>query len=396
MGLTQHKHAEQNVEMLVNLLLLRGNIGKPGAGICPIRGHSNVQGQRTVGISDNPALVPTQKLKELYNFEPPVRPGLKTVEVCKAILEDRIDGFISLGGNFVRAAPETERLEMHRRNIGLTVEIATKLNRSHLVTGRVAYLLPCLGRIEIDMQRSGAQSVSMEDSTACIHGSRGQTQPASAGLLSEPRIVAELAKATLEPNARVPWDAWVDDYSKVRDAIEATYPEQFTDFNARMFTPGGFARPIAARGRVWNTSTGKANFQPPRTLRADGFDDGVIEPDALRLITLRSNDQFNTTIYGFDDRFRGVAGTRQVLFVNGIDMARLGLVEAQKVTLLSAAGDGIERRVTDLRIIRYAIPSGCVAGYYPELNPLVPLDHHADVSKVPAYKSVPVRLLPQN
>jgi molybdopterin-dependent oxidoreductase alpha subunit len=390
MGLTQHRHGVENVQMVVNLLLLRGNIGRSGAGVCPVRGHSNVQGQRTVGISDNPALVPLDRLQAQYGFEPPREPGLKTVDACRAILEGGIRAFVSLGGNFIRAIPETGPMEAAWKRLELSVQIATKLNRSHLVTGQASYLLPCLGRIEIDRQASGEQTVSMEDSTTCIHGSRGQVEPASPSLLSEARIVAELAKASLPSNPLLPWDDWVSDYGKVRDAIESTYPDQFKDFNKRLFVPGGFPRPVPARQRQWKTKNGKANFKVPRAHHADGFDDPRVQPGALRLITLRSNDQFNTTVYGYDDRFRGIQGTRDILFMNAADIERLGLAEADIISLRSAADDGIERRKDGLRIVPYAIPAGCVGGYYPELNVLVPLWHHAEGSKVPASKSVPV------
>ena len=260
MGLTQHRRGTETVRMLANLLLLRGNIGKPGAGICPVRGHSNVQGQRTVGISEKPELVPLDRLKELYGFEPPREKGLNTVEACHGILDGSVRAFIGLGGNFLRAVPDTERMEPAWQKQRLTVQISTKLNRSHLVNGAVAYILPCLGRIEIDRQASGPQAVSMEDSTSCFHGSRGVADPVSAHVRSEPWIVAGIAKATLEPNPRVDWDAWVGDYARVREAIEATYPDVFQGLNGRMFTPGGLKKPLPARERTWKTDTGKANF----------------------------------------------------------------------------------------------------------------------------------------
>lgn len=390
MGLTQHHFGEHNVHMVANLLLLRGNVGKPGAGLCPVRGHSNVQGQRTVGIADDPTLVPLDRLAEQYGFEPPRKPGLKTVDVCEGVLAGTVKAFIGLGGNFIRAIPDTARMEKAWRTQRLTVQIATKLNRSHLVNGEVAYLLPCLGRIERDVQNGKPQAVSTEDSTSCIHGSLGKHPPISEHLLSETKIVAELAKATLPPNPRVDWDAWVADYSKIRDAIEQTYPGQFKDYNQRMWTPGGFHRPNAARQREWKTDTGKANFIVPPCLSATGFDDA---PNRLRLITLRSNDQFNTTIYGYDDRFRGVHGTRMIVFMNAADIARLNLRDGQLVTLVSDAGDDVERKVRGLRLVAYDIPTGCIGGYYPECNPLIPLWHHAQESKTPASKSVPVRVV---
>ncbi|MGQ0699724.1 MAG: FdhF/YdeP family oxidoreductase [Panacagrimonas sp.] len=388
MGLTQHREGVETVQMLMNLLLLRGNIGKPGAGVCPVRGHSNVQGQRTVGITEKPELAPLDRLSELYGFEPPREKGMATVASCKAIMQGEVRAFVALGGNFLRAVPETGAMEIAWRKQRLTVGIATKLNRSHVLHGEIAYLLPCLGRIETDVQAGGEQVVSTEDSTACIHGSRGRAAPASKHLLSELKIVAELAKATLDPNPKVDWDAWSGDYGSVRDAIERTWPEQFRDFNARLFTPGGFPRPLPARDRIWNTDSGKAQFIVP-THWPPQVD---ADPAVLRLMTLRSNDQFNTTIYGFHDRFRGVSGTRLVVFMNRIDMDRLQLAEAQSVSLITAVADGVHREVHDLRVTPYDIPVGCVGGYFPECNPLMPVDHHAEGSMVPAAKSIPVRV----
>jgi molybdopterin-dependent oxidoreductase alpha subunit len=389
MGITQHKYGVQAVKMLVNLLLLRGNIGKPGAGICPVRGHSNVQGQRTVGITEKTKLAPLDKLAELYGFEPPREDGLATVDACKAIIEGEVKGFIALGGNFVRAIPERRLMEEAWRRLRLSVQIATKLNRSHLIPGEVTYLLPCLGRIEIDEQATGPQAVSVEDSTTCIHGSRGRRERVGEEVRSEPAIVAGMAKATLPRNPKVDWDAWVGDYSLVRDAIERTYPDQFKDFNARMFTPGGFPRPVGARERVWKTPNGKANFTVPTTLSAAAEH----APDAYELITLRADGQFNTTIYNYDDRFRGVYKSRMVVFVNPDDMVALDLSEGDAVTLVTAADDGVDRRLTGLRVVPYDIPRRCIAGYYPECNQLIPLWHHAEGSKVPAAKSVPVRIV---
>ena len=392
MGLTQHRRGTETVQMLVNLMLLRGHIGRPGAGICPVRGHSNVQGQRTVGIADEPSLVPLDKLKDLYGFEPPREKGLNTVETCEGVLDGSVKAFVGLGGNFVRAVPDTGRMEEAWRALRLTVQISTKLNRSHLVHGAVSYILPCLGRIEVDVQESGPQAVSMEDSTSCFHGSRGVAPPVSAHVRSEPWIVAELAKATLPPNPKVDWDAWVADYARVRDAIEATYPEKFESFNARLFTPGGLHKPLAARARRWETETGKANFVlPPDGLEEDP-DMESRGRDVLDLITLRSNDQFNTTVYGYHDRFRGVKGTRHVLFMNENDMERLQLRDGESVDVATEAADEFVRAVKGLRIVRYDIPEGNCAGYYPELNVLIPLWHHDVQAKVPAAKAIPVRI----
>lgn len=391
MGLTQHRRGVENVQMVCNLLLLRGNIGKPGAGPCPVRGHSNVQGQRTVGMTEKPELAPLDKLEELYRFTAPRTKGLNTVEACEGILDGSVKAFVGLGGNFIRAVPDTDRIEPAWTRLRLTVQIATKLNRNHLVHGEVAYVLPCLGRIEIDRQASGEQAVSMEDSTGCFHGSRGQVAPASDKLLSEAAIVAGIAKATLAPNPMVDWDAWVGDYSKVRDAIEATYPDIFRDFNERMWTPGGFHRPLPAANRIWKTETKKANFIVPGSLKEDD-DLHFSGQNVLRLMTLRTDDQFNTTIYSLNDRFRGIYGTRMVLLMNANDIERLGLVSGETVSARTVSQDGIERRVDGFRVTPYDIPAGCVAGYYPECNPLVPLSHHAKGSKVPASKSIPIEL----
>ena len=391
MGLTQHRKGVQNVQMLSNLLLLRGNIGRPGAGICPVRGHSNVQGQRTVGITEKPELAPLDKLAELYAFEPPRKKGLNTVEACEGVIDGSVRGFIGLGGNFVRAVPETARVEAAWRRLRLTVNVATKLNRSHLIHGEVSYLLPCLGRIEIDRQASGEQTVALEDSTGFMHASKGVAAPAEATLQSEAAIIAGIAQATLAPNPKVPWKKWVGDYALVRSAIEATYPELFRDFERRFRIPGGFQRPIPARERIWKTSTGKANFMVVQSLVADP-DTPEAGPEVLRLMTMRSDDQFNTTIYSLDDRFRGIYGTRKVLLMNRDDIERLGFTEGASVTASTAVDDGQLREVSGLRLTGFDIPAGCLAGYYPECNPLIPLTHHAEQSMVPAAKSIPVRL----
>jgi len=388
MGLTQHRNGVQNVAMIVNLLLMRGNIGKPGAGVCPVRGHSNVQGQRTVGITEKPELAPLDKLEEQYAFTAPRETGMNTVEACEAILERGVQAFIGLGGNFVRAVPERGLMEAAWREIPLTVQIATKLNRNHVIHGKASYILPCLGRIEIDRQAGGPQDVTVEDSTGCMHGSRGRAEPVAATLLSEPAIVAGIAKATLEANPRVDWDRWVGNYGLVREAIAETYPDIFHDFNARMWTPGGFRRPIGAAHRVWKTESGKAHFTAPEGLAGDP--DLTGRPATMRLFTVRSDGQFNTTIYNYDDHFRGVQGSRMVLFMARADMAKHALREGELVSLRTAADDGVERRVAGLAVVPYDVPEGCLAGYYPELNALIPLWHHAKESKVPAAKAIDV------
>jgi molybdopterin-dependent oxidoreductase alpha subunit len=391
MGLTQHKKGVETVQMLVNVALLRGNIGRPGAGICPVRGHSNVQGQRTVGITEKPEQVPAEKLKQLFGIDTPQKKGLNTVEACEKIISGDVKAVILLGGNLVRAVPEHCLIDPAWRKLRLTVQILTKLNRTALVHGEASYILPCLGRIEIDHQASGPQAVSMEDSTGCMHGSRGQVKPASPHLLSEARIVAELAKATVPAGSTIPWDDWVGDYSKVRDAIAQTYPEIFHDFNARLWTPGGFHRPIGARKREWKTKTGKANFITPTSLSTD-IEIAPEQRDVVQLMTLRSNGQFNTTVYSYDDRFRGIYGSRHVVLMHQNDIDRFNLKEGDMVALTTAVDDGVERSVSGLQVVAYNIPEGCIAGYYPECNPLIPLWHHAEKAKVPAAKSIPVRV----
>ena len=392
MGLTQHVKGVDNVRMLVNLLLLKGNIGKPGAGPCPVRGHSNVQGQRTVGITEKTELAPVEKLKELYGFDPPTEKGLDTVEACRGIIDGTVKAFVSLGGNFARAVPETELVEEGWARMDLSVQIATKLNRSHLIPAAGdTWLLPCLGRIERDLQASGPQRVTMEDSTSVIHPSFGKVEPASPHLLSEPAIVAGIATATLPSNPQVRWDEWVGDYALVRDEIAKAFPQFFARFNERLAAEkSGFWKGNKASGREWDTPSKKAEFLVPAELNATGF--GEAE-GRFRLLTLRSNDQFNTTIYGYSDRFRGINGTRQVVLMNPQDIARAGVTAGQKITLATDAGDNRDRRVGNLIVVEYNVPPGCIAAYYPECNPLIPLSHHAEESHVPAAKSVPVRIV---
>ena len=391
MGLTQHREGVANVQMVANLLLLGGHIGVPGAGILPVRGHSNVQGQRTVGITEKPEMVPADKIKALYGFDIPKEKGLTAVETCQGLLDGSVEAIVSLGGNLLRAVPDGERIEAAWRRLPVSVHIATKLNRTHLIHGEAAWLLPCLGRSEIDRQAGGEQAVSMEDSTGCMHGSRGVAEPASDRLLSEPAIVAGLAKALVGERSSIPWDEWVGDYRLVRRAIERTYPEIFHDFEARMWQPGGFHRPLPACHREWKTDNGKANFLFPDQLEEDTDLDARGE-DVIRLTTVRSFDQFNTTVYGYHDRFRGIHGTRQILMMNRADIQRLGFADGTLVRATTVAGDGPPRQVGNLRLVAYDIPPGCAAGYFPELNPLVPLWHHAKGSQVPAYKSIPIRL----
>ncbi|SHI30920.1 FdhF/YdeP family oxidoreductase [Wenxinia saemankumensis] len=387
MGLTQHAHGSWNIGMLTNLLLLRGNIGKTGAGMCPVRGHSNVQGQRTVGIAEKTKLVPMDRLRDLFGFEPPEKDGMHVVDAAEAMTEGRLSAMLCLGGNLVRALPERDRIEAAWEKLPLTVMISTKLNRSHLFPGRNAWILPCLARSEEDMQESGNQWITIEDSFSCIHGSQGRRTPASRQLRSELEITALLGKAIAGLTDRLRWDEWIADYGRVRDLIEATYPEDFRDFNARMNEPGGFWRGNPAHDRVWKTESGKAEFTIPDKLNAMDFDD---EPGRYRLLTMRSNDQFNTTIYGYSDRFRGIEGTRDVLLMNAADMEEAGLSHGDRVALV--ADGGIAARLGGLEVVTFELPRGTVGSYYPECNVLVPIGHHDRLSKTPASKSVAVRI----
>ena len=389
MGLTQQAHGHLNVAMLVNLLLMRGNIGRLGAGICPVRGHSNVQGQRTVGIAEKVALIPVAKLETLFGFKPPADDGMNIVEATEALFAGKVKAFICLGGNLLRAIPDQTRLEAAWPSQDLTVMVSTKLNRSHLFPGKTAFILPCLGRAEIDEQATGNQTVSVEDSFSNISGSIGRRKPVSDFVKSELAIVAGIAKATLSPNPKVRWDDWTDDYSLVRNLIEKTYPEDFRDYNGRLFTPGGFYRGNAAHERIWNTESKKADFTTPNVLRANGFDDA---PGRFRLVTIRSNDQFNTTIYGYSDRFRGVEGTRDVVLMHPDDIIAAGLRPGDRARLTTDVEDGHLRTLGGLAVTPFDIPRGTIAAYYPECNVLVPVAHHDQLSKTPASKSVPVTL----
>ena len=389
MGLTQQAHGHLNVAMLVNLLLMRGNIGRLGAGICPVRGHSNVQGQRTVGIAEKVNLIPVAKLKTLFGFDPPMDNGMNIVEATEALFAGKVKAFICLGGNLLRAIPDQKRLEDAWPAQDLTVMVSTKLNRSHLFPGRTAFILPCLGRAEIDEQSSGNQTVTIEDSFSNISGSIGRRKPVSDFVKSELAIVAGIAKATLPPNPKVTWDAWTGDYGLVRDLIEKTYPDDFRDYNARMFNLGGFYRGNAAHERIWNTESKKADFTTPDMLHANGFDDA---PGRYRLITIRSNDQFNTTIYGYSDRFRGIEGTRDIVLMNPEDIAAAGLRAGEAARLTTDVDDGHLRTLGGLTVTPFDIPRGTIAAYYPECNVLVPVAHHDQLSKTPASKSVPVKI----
>ncbi|SEC61172.1 oxidoreductase alpha (molybdopterin) subunit [Streptomyces misionensis] len=386
MGLTQHKHSVPTIREVVNFLLLRGNIGRPGAGVCPVRGHSNVQGDRTMGIFERPAPGFLDALEAEFGFAPPREHGYDVVRAIRALRDGEAKVFFAMGGNFVSASPDTEVTEAAMRRARLTVHVSTKLNRSHTVTGARALILPTLGRTERDVQASGEQFVTVEDSMGMVHASRGRLAPASAHLLSEPAIVCRMARAVLGERSVVPWEEFEKDYAAIRDRIGRVIPG-FADFNARVARPGGFALPHAPRDeRRFPTATGKANFT------AAPVEFPELPAGRLLLQTLRSHDQYNTTIYGLDDRYRGIKGGRRVVLVHPEDARALGFAEGAYVDLVGEWRDGVERRAPGFRVVLYPTARGCAAAYYPETNVLVPLDATADTSNTPASKSVIVRL----
>jgi molybdopterin-dependent oxidoreductase alpha subunit len=388
MGLTQHKHSVPTIREIVNVLLLGGNIGRPGAGVCPVRGHSNVQGDRTMGIFERPAPAFLDALEKEFGFAPPRHHGYDVVRAIRALRDGTAKVFFAMGGNFVAASPDTDVTEAAMRKARLTVHVSTKLNRSHTVTGARALILPTLGRTDKDRQAAGPQFVTVEDSMGMVHASRGNLTPASPHLLSEPAIVCRLATAVLGPDHTVPWADFEQDYDLIRDRIAAVVPG-FDDFNTRVRHPGGFTLPHAPRdSRTFPTATGKANFT------AAPVEYPHVPDGRLLLQTLRSHDQYNTTIYGLDDRYRGIKGGRRVVLLHPDDAAAAGLSDGDLTDLVSEWTDGTERRAEGFRVVHYPTPRGCAAAYYPETNVLVPLDHTADTSNTPASKSVVIRLDP--
>ena len=389
MGLTQHRDSSQTVQQLVNLLLLKGNIGRAGAGICPLRGHSNVQGNRTVGIWEKPSAAMLDSIRDVFGFEPPRAHGHTVIEAIAAMERGEAKVFVGLGGNFAVAAPDPVRTFAAMRKLDFAAHVATKPNRTHLLVGKAALLLPCLGRTELDMRAGVRQSVTVEDSMSMVHASRGLNPPASEHLLSEPAIVAGIATATFGQDPLIDWPGLADDYDAIRDLIARVFPAAFEGYNDKVRVPGGFRLPVAPSDRVWKTATGKANFLvfDPR-----GGDPRRGDPDVLILTTLRSNDQYNTTIYGHNDRYRGVFGRRDVVFANPDDMARMGLAEGDLIDLGAAFDESGERVVRAFTIVARDIPPGCLAAYYPETNVVIALDDHDQRSGTPAYKSAPVRV----
>lgn len=388
MGLTQHKNAVGNIQEIVNLMMLRGQLGKPGAGLCPVRGHSNVQGDRTMGIWEQPSEEFLNKLGAEFNFEPPRRHGYDTVHAMQAMHEEKAKVFFALGGNFLSATPDTEYTAEALRRCRLTAHVSTKLNRAHLITGNQALILPCLGRTEIDQQASGPQFVTTENSMAVVEEWRGTLEPASENLLSEPAIVAGVAKATLASRSPdgvgIDWDSLIADYDRIRDRIEHVVPG-FENYNERVRNPGGFYLPNPIRKLEFKTQDGKAHFT------VHPLPDIKLGPDQFLMMTMRSHDQFNTTIYGLDDRYRGIQGGRRVVFLNPDDIRLSKFTDGQTVDLVSHF-DGEERVACCFRIVPYNIPRRCAATYFPEANVLVPVNYFADKSHTPASKSVVISI----
>ena len=387
MGITQHVRGTANVQQIANLLLLRGNMGKPGAGICPLRGHSNVQGDRSVGITEKPTAAMLERIESRFGFAPPREHGHDAIRAMQAIIAGRSKALVCLGGNLAVAMSDTTRCLAGLRNLDLAVHIGTKLNRSHLMVAKQTFLLPCLGRTELDQQASGPQAITVEDSMSMVHASRGRLPPASPLLRSEPAIVAGIAAASL-PSSNVPWMEMIDDYDRIRAAIEAVFPD-FADFNERIRVPGGFRLPLPATQRLWNTASGKAEFLVFAGL---GEDPQPADGDVLKLTTLRSHDQYNTTIYGLDDRYRGIFGRRDVLFMNEADLRSQGLEHGDRVNIESVTDSAGDRRLLGLTVVAHDIAVGSVGAYYPEANVLLPLDHIDPMSGTPAYKCIPVRV----
>jgi len=386
MGITQHQCGTHNVQQLVNLLLLRGNIGRPGAGAAPVHGHSNVQGNRTVGIWEKPPAEMLDNIEKAFNFKPPRAHGRDTAATQDAIIAGRSRAFIALGGNFIGASGDPELLGERFRELDLCVHIATKLNRTHVNPGKTTLLLPALGHSEIDLQNGVPQRITVEDSMSMVRPSQGGLEPATPHTRAEPWIVAQMAKATL-PNTAVDWDALIADYDLIRDKIEMVYPKLFQGFNARIADPRGFHLYNTARERIWKTPNGKANFKVFPGLNEDP---NAANPEALTLMTIRSHDQFNTSIYSYTDRYRGVFDQRDVLFINEAEMNKRQLKFGDRVNLRTLSTDGEIRQLFNIKIVPYKIPDGCCAAYYPEANPLLPRYSRDSKAGTPASKAIPV------
>ena len=384
MGLTQHRNAVSTIREIINYLLLRGNIGRPGAGACPVRGHSNVQGDRTMGIHERPTPEFLDALESHFQTPMPRESGLDVVDSIRAMRDGRVRFFMAMGGNFAAATPDTQLTERALGAVDFTVHVSTKLNRSHVVADRESLILPCLGRTERDRQEAGEQFVTVEDSMSVVHASQGRLAPVSDNLRSEPVIVAEIASRVLGDHP-LAWADITEDYDRVRDHIESVVAG-FEDFNTRVREPNGFVLPNPPRdGRRFATVSARANFTVNEQTELE------IPEGHLLLQTVRSHDQFNTTVYGMDDRYRGVSGARDVVFVNPLDLEDRGLRDGSRVDVVSIADDG-QRWMRNVTVLAYPTPRGCVAAYFPEANVLVPLDAAAAESNTPASKSIIIRL----
>lgn len=391
MGVTQHRHSVATIREIANLLFLRGHIGRPGAGLCPVRGHSNVQGDRTVGINERPAAAFLESLEQHFGLAMPRRHGHNVLAAIRAMRDGTSKAFIGLGGNFLRATPDTPVVAQALASCRLTVHIATKLNHAHLVPGAVGYLLPCLGRTEIDRNAEGKiQIVTVEDSMSMVHGSGGINKPASKELRSEIAIIAGMARATVGSSS-IDWAGFAADYDRIREAIAATIPG-FTGYNARVRKPRGFMLRNLAAERVFETGTGRANFSADALPAETEHQAAQKTRDTYVLQTFRSHDQYNTTIYGLDDRYRGVYGERRVVFAHPDDLSEIRERLGERVDIVGTHDDGITRRAEDFRLVPFDMPRGSLAGYYPELNVLVPLSTFGDKSDTPTSKSVLVTL----
>ena len=385
MGLTQHKNSVNTIKEVVNLLLLKGSIGRPGAGTCPVRGHSNVQGDRTMGIHEKPSAKLLDKIQEVYGFEPPREHGHDTVSAIAAMYAGAAKVFIGLGGNFLSATPDTNYTAKALQNCKLTVQVSTKLNRSHLIHGQEALILPCLARTDKDTQQTGVQFVSVENSMGVVHSSQGKLKPISTELRSEPAIICGIAQATLG-NDMIPWADYAADYSKIRDAIEQTIAG-FDNYNTRVREPAGFYLPNGAREQQFHTTSGKAEFTVSEYVPVK------LKENEFLMMTIRSHDQFNTTIYGLDDRYRGIYNERRVIMISKEDMNNLKVSKGDLVDLHNNHL-GVARIAKKFVVVPYEIPTNCVATYFPEANVLVPIGSKADRSNTPASKSVIITIKP--
>jgi molybdopterin-dependent oxidoreductase alpha subunit len=386
MGITQHRNGVANVQSIVNFALLRGQIGRSGAGVCPVRGHSNVQGDRTMGIWEKMSPEFLEALGREFGFASPTKHGFDAVQAIDAMHDGRVKAFIGLGGNFLSATPDTHYVSAAMQRCRLTVQISTKLNRSHLITGEQGLILPCLGRTERDIQKSGLQFVSVEDTTCVVHQSHGELEPASEHLRSEPAIIAGIAMAALDDKTTVDWQGLIDNYDRIRERIERVIPG-FDQYNSRVRRPGGFYLPNPPHDGTFDTPAGRARFTVHR------IPERALGERQLLLTTIRSHDQFNTTIYSENDRYRGISGGRRVVLLNAGDMSRLGIQENQWIDLISHF-DLEMRRAERFKAIAYDIPAGCAAAYYPEANVLVPIRSVAEGSNQPAYKSIVITIEP--